>query len=116
MINMLIFLLTLSFSCIFLLVIEMNYIIKLIDKLDKRIDTLQYKTDDVLHDINIVNENVRNTYGLLGEMKDKNNNYDGKFKKQKSNILRFGWNTYRNYKWRNISKRHLGYENKVRCS
>lgn len=76
MIDMLIFLLTLSFSCIFLLVIEMNYIIKLIDKLDKRIDTLQYKTDDVLHDINIVNENVRNTYGMLGEMKDKNNNYD----------------------------------------
>ena len=76
MIDMLIFLLTLSFSCIFLLVIEMNYIIKLIDKLDKRIDTLQYKTDDVLHDINIVNENVRNFYGLLGRMKDKNNNYD----------------------------------------
>ena len=76
MIDMLIFLLTLSFSCIFLLVIEMNYLIKLIDKLEKRIDTLQYKTDDVLHDINIVNENVRNTYGLLGEMKDKNNNYD----------------------------------------
>ena len=76
MIDMLIFLLTLSFSCIFLLVIEMNYIIKLIDKLEKRIDTLQYQTDDVLHDINIVNENVRNTYGLLGEMKDKNNNYE----------------------------------------
>lgn len=76
MIDMLIFLLTLSFSCIFLLVIEMNYIIKLIDKLDKRIDTLQYKTDDVLHDISIVNENVRNVYGLLGRMKDKNNNYD----------------------------------------
>ena len=76
MIDMLIFLITLSFSCIFLLVIEMNYIIKLIDKLDKRIDTLQYKTDDVLHDINIVNENVRNVYGLLGEMKDKNNNYE----------------------------------------
>ena len=76
MIDMLIFLLTLSFSCIFLLVIEMNYIIKLIDKLDKRIDTLQYKTDEVLHDINIVNENVRNFYGLLGRMKDKNNNYD----------------------------------------
>lgn len=76
MIDMLIFLLTLSFSCIFLLVIEMNYIIKLIDKLEKRIDTLQYKTDDVLHDISIVNENVRNVYGLLGRMKDKNNNYD----------------------------------------
>ena len=76
MTEILIILLTLSFSCIFLLVIEMNYLIKLIDKLEKRIDTLQYQTDDVLHDINIVNENVRNTYGMLGEMKDKNNNYE----------------------------------------
>ena len=76
MTEMLIILLTISFSCIFLLVIEMNYIIKLIDKLEKMIDTLQYQTDDVLHDINIVNENVRNVYGLLGRMKDKNNNYD----------------------------------------
>ena len=76
MTEILIILLTSSFSCIFLLVIEMNYIIKLIDKLEKRIDTLQYRTDDVLHDINIVNENVRNVYGLLGEMKDKNNNYE----------------------------------------
>ena len=76
MTEILIILLTLSFSCIFLLVIEMNYIIKLIDKLEKKIDTLQYQTDDVLHDINIVNENVSNTYGMLGEMKDKNNNYD----------------------------------------
>ena len=76
MIDMLIFLLTLSFSCIFLLVIEMNYLIKLIDKLEKRIDTLQYQTYDVLHDINIVNKNVRNCYGLLGEKKKKNNNYD----------------------------------------
>ena len=76
MTEILIILLTSSFSCIFLLVIEMNYLIKLIDKLEKRIDTLQYKTDDVLHDISIVNENVRNFYGLLGEMKDKNNNYE----------------------------------------
>lgn len=76
MTEILIILLTLSFSCIFLLVIEMNYIIKLIDKLEKRIDTLQYKTDDALHDISIVNENERNFYGLLGEMKDKNNNYE----------------------------------------
>ena len=76
MIDMLIILLTLSFSCIFLLVKYMNYLKKLIDKLEKRIDTLQYKTDDVLHDISIVNENVRNFYGLLGEMKDKNNNYE----------------------------------------
>ena len=76
MIDMLIILLTLSFSCIFLLVKYMNYLRKLIDKLEKKIDTLQYQTDDVLHDINIVNENVRNTYGMLGEMKDKNNNYE----------------------------------------
>ena len=76
MIDMLIILLTLSFSCIFLLVKYMNYLRKLIDKLEKKIDTLQYQTDDVLHDINIVNENVRNVYGLLGRMKDKNNNYD----------------------------------------
>lgn len=76
MTEILIILLTSSFSCIFLLVIEMNYLIKLIDKLEKRIDTLQYQTEDVLHDINIVNENVRNVYGLLGEMKDKNNNYE----------------------------------------
>ena len=80
MTEILIILLTLSFSCIFLLVIEMNYLIKLIDKLEKRIDTLQYQTDDVLHDINIVNENVLNAYGLLGEIKDKNNNYERKFK------------------------------------
>ena len=65
MIDMLIILLTLSFSCIFLLVIYMIYLNKLIDKLEKKIDTLQYQTDDVLHDINIVNENVLNAYGLL---------------------------------------------------
>lgn len=76
MTEILIILLTLSFSCIFLLAKYMNYLIKLIDKLEKRIDSLQYQTDDVLHDINIVNENVRNVYGLLGEMKDKNNNYE----------------------------------------
>lgn len=76
MIDMLIILLTLSFSCIFLLGRYMNYLNKLIDKLEKKIDTLQYQTDDVLHDINIVNENVLNAYGLLGEMKDKNNNYE----------------------------------------
>ena len=76
MIDMLIILLTLSFSCIFLLVRYMNYLNKLIDKLEKKIDALQYQTDDVLHDINIVNENVLNAYGVLGEMKDKNNNYE----------------------------------------
>lgn len=76
MTEILIILLALSFSIIFLLVIYTNYLNKLVDKLEKKIDTLQYQTDDVLHDINIVNKNVRNVYGLLGEMKDKNNNYD----------------------------------------
>ena len=76
MIDMLIILLTLSFSCIFLLVRYMIYLKKLIDKLEKKIDILQYQTDDVLHDINIVNENVLNAYGLFGERKDKNNNYE----------------------------------------
>ena len=76
MMEVLIILLTLSFSGIFLFVVYMNHLDKRIDKLETKIDTLQYQTDDVLHDINIVNENVRNVYGLLGRMKDKNNNYD----------------------------------------
>lgn len=62
---MLIILLILSFSGIFLLVIYMNYLSKLIDKLEQKIDTLQYQTDDVLHDIDVVNKNIRNYYGLL---------------------------------------------------
>ena len=74
--EVLMILLILSISGIFLFVIYMNYLNKRIDKLETKIDTLQYQTDDVLHDISIVNGNVRNFYGLLGEMKDKNNNYD----------------------------------------
>ena len=74
---MLIILLVLSFSGIFLLVIYMNYLNKLIDKLEKKIDTLQYQTDDVLHDINIVNENVIHYYALLKKTEDNNtNNYE----------------------------------------
>ena len=76
MMEVLIILIILLFSCIFLLVRYMIYLKKLIDKLEKKIDILQWQTDDVLHDINIVNENVLNAYGLLGEMKDKNNNYE----------------------------------------
>ena len=41
---------------------------KHIDELEKKIDTLQYQIDDVLCDINIVNENVLNTYGLLSRI------------------------------------------------
>lgn len=76
MIDMLIILLTLSFINICVVAKCMTDLNKLIDKLEKKIDTLQYQTDSVLHDINIVNENVLNVYGLLGEMKDKNNNYE----------------------------------------
>lgn len=43
-----------------------------IDALEKKISNIQYQIDDVLCDINIVNENVLNTYGLLNEMKDEN--------------------------------------------
>ena len=74
MIDMLIILVILSFSGIFLLVIYMNYLNKLIDKLEKKIDTLQYQTDDVLHDINIVNENVIHYYTLLRKTEDNNTN------------------------------------------
>ena len=76
MMEILIILLTLSVIGICVFVKCMTNLNKHIDELEKKIDTLQYQTDDVLHDINIVNENVRNTYGMLGEMKDKNNNYE----------------------------------------
>ena len=45
---------------------------KHIDELEKKIDNIQYQTEDVLCNINIVNENVLNTYGLLNEMKNEN--------------------------------------------
>ena len=35
---------------------------KRIDELEKKIDNIQYQTEDVLCDINIVNENVLRTY------------------------------------------------------
>ena len=45
---------------------------KLIVEIGDKIDNIQYQIDDVLHDIKIVNENVLSTYGLVGEIKDKN--------------------------------------------
>lgn len=65
MIDMLIILLVLSFSGIFLLVIYMNHLDKRIYELEKKIDTLQYQTDDVLHDIDVVNKNISNYYVSL---------------------------------------------------
>lgn len=51
-------LLILSFSGIFLFVIYMDYLNKRIDKLENKIGFLQWQTDDVLHDIDVVNRNV----------------------------------------------------------
>lgn len=83
MINMLIILLILSFSGIFLFVVYMNHLDKRIYELDKKIDKLekkiysiQYQIDDALRDINIVNKNILNTYGMLSEMKQNQNEND----------------------------------------
>ena len=70
--DVLMVLLILSFSGIFLFVIYMDYLNKRIDKLENKIGFLQWQTDDVLHDINIVNKNVLSTSGMLGAMKDEN--------------------------------------------
>ena len=43
----------------------MDYLNKRIDKLENKIGFLQWQTDDVLHDIDVVNKNIRNYYGLL---------------------------------------------------
>ena len=50
----------------------MTEIGKCIDELEKKIDNLHYQTEDILCDINIVNENVLNTYGLLSRKKVRN--------------------------------------------
>ena len=72
MIDVLIILLILSVIGICVFVKCMTNLNKHIDELEKKIDTLQYQTDDVLCDINIVNENVLNTYGLLNREKVNN--------------------------------------------
>lgn len=50
-------------------IIDLN---KHISELEKNIYNLQYQVDDVLCDINIVNANVLNTYGLLSRKKVRN--------------------------------------------
>ena len=45
-----------------------------ISELERKIDNMQYQTDDVLNDINIVNQNVLNIHGLLSDMKNENEN------------------------------------------
>ena len=63
-------LLILSISGIFLFVIYMNYLNKRIDKLEQKIEILQYQTDDVLHDIDVVNRNVTQYYASLKRLED----------------------------------------------
>ena len=65
MMEVLIILLAISIIGIFLFVVYMNHLNELIDKLETKIDALQYQTDDVLHDIDVVNKNIRNYYGSL---------------------------------------------------
>ena len=65
MMEVLIILLAISIIGIFLFVVYMNHLNELIDKLETKIGALQYQTDDALHDIDVVNKNIRNYYGLL---------------------------------------------------
>ena len=70
MMEALMILLVLSFSGIFLFVVYMNHLDKHIDKLENKIDTLQYQTDDALHDIDIVNRNVIQCCASLKRLED----------------------------------------------
>ena len=68
--EVLMILLALSLSGIFLFVVYMNHLNERIDKLETKIDTLQYQTDDVLHDIDVVNRNVIKYYASLKRLED----------------------------------------------
>ena len=72
MMVILIILLTLSLIGICVFMKCMSNLNKHIDELKKKIYTLQYQIDDVLCDINNVNENVLNTYGLLSRIANEN--------------------------------------------
>lgn len=63
-------LLILSFIGIFLFVIYMDYLNKRIDKLENKIGFLQWQTDDALHEIDVVNKNIRNYYASLKKLED----------------------------------------------
>ena len=51
--------------------------------LEEKISSIQYQIDDVLCDINIVNQNVLNTYGALQQLRDEIKEY--KVKKSSNN-------------------------------
>ena len=63
-------LLAISIIGIWAFVVYMNYLNKRIDKLEPKIEILQYQTDDVLHDIDVVNRNVIKYYASLKRLED----------------------------------------------
>ena len=68
----LIVLLILSIFSMYVFMKCMTELCKRIDKLEKKIDNLQYQTDDVLNHIDIVHHIVIDSYVLLSKMKDEN--------------------------------------------
>lgn len=72
MMDILVILLALSVLNICVFMKCVTNISKRIDELEKNIYNIQYQTEDILCNINIVNQNVLNTYGLLVERKNKN--------------------------------------------
>ena len=63
-------LLAISIIGIWAFVVYMNYLNKRIDKLEPKIEILQYQTDDVLHDIDVVNRNVIQYCASLKRLED----------------------------------------------
>ena len=63
-------LLAISIIGIWAFVVYMNYLNKRIDKLEPKIEILQYQTDDVLHDIDVVNRNVIHYCASLKRLED----------------------------------------------
>ena len=74
MMDILVILLALSVLSICVFMKCITDLSKRIDELEKKIDNIQYQTEGILCDINIMNQNVLNTYGLLGEMKNEKDN------------------------------------------
>ena len=70
MMEVLMILLAISIISIWAFVVYMNYLNKRIDKLEPKIDILQYQTDDVLHDIDVVNRNVIQYCASLKRLED----------------------------------------------
>lgn len=68
--EVLMILLAISIIGIWAFVVYMNYLNKRIDKLEPKIEILQYQTDDVLHDIDVVNRNVIKYYASLKRLED----------------------------------------------